>query len=276
MIEIPEAIHLAEQLNQTVRGKRIARTEAAHSPHKFAWYQGSPQRYPELLNGKTIGEARGFGTQVEFTAGGARVAVSEGAAWHYHADHSDIPAKHQLLLEFGDGSALSLTVRMYGGILCFREGEAENPYYLAARDALSPLSADFNWVTFQKMLTSPEMGKLSAKAFLATEQRVPGLGNGCLQDILYNAGIHPKRRMGTLNEKERKELFQSVKTTLAEMTTRGGRDTEPDLFGNPGGYHSLCSKNTVGLPCGRCGSPISKEAYMGGSVYFCPVCQPLL
>ncbi|NPV42092.1 MAG: endonuclease VIII [Anaerolineae bacterium] len=276
MIEIPEAIHLAEQLNQTVRGKGIARAVAAQNPHKFAWYQGDPQAYPALLTGRMVGEARGFGTTVEFRAGDALVAVSEGATWHYHADRSDIPAKHQLLLEFGDGSALSLTVRMYGGILCFREGEAENPYYLAARDALSPLSDDFNWDTFQKLLVSPEIGKLSAKAFLATEQRIPGLGNGCLQDILYNAKIHPKRKMGTLDEKQREVLYQSMKSTLAEMTARGGRDTEPDLFGNPGGYHSLCSKNTVGQPCGRCGSLISKEAYMGGSVYFCPVCQPLL
>lgn len=276
MIEIPEAIHLAEQLNQTVRGKRIARAEAAHSPHKFAWYQGSPQRYPELLNGKTIGEARGFGTQVEFAAGEARVAVSEGATLHFHPDRSSLPAKHQLLLEFTDGSVLCLTVRMYGGILCFLPGEQVILHYEQARDALSPLGAAFDWDYFSGLLAPQEMDKLSAKAFLATEQRIPGLGNGCLQDILYNAGIHPKRRMGTLNEKERKELFHSVKTTLAEMTARGGRDTEPDLFGNPGGYHSLCSKNTVGQPCGRCGSLISKEAYMGGSVYFCPVCQPLI
>lgn|GEM_PF-2077218 len=30
------------------------------------------------------------------------------------------------------------------------------------------------------------------KAFLATEQRIPGLGNGVLQDILWTARIHPK------------------------------------------------------------------------------------
>ncbi len=275
MIEIPEAIHLAEQLNQTVRGKVIARAEAAHSPHKFAWYQGNPQRYPELLNGKTIRDARGFGTQVEFMAGEARVAVSEGATLHFHPDLTDIPAKHQLLLEFGDGSALSLTVRMYGGILCFLPGEKVILHYEQARGAVSPLSAAFDWDYFSSLLAPQEMAKLSAKAFLATEQRIPGLGNGCLQDILYRAGVHPKRRMGTLNEKERQELFQSVKTTLAEMTKQGGRDTEPDLFGNPGGYRSLCSKNTAGQPCTVCGSPIVKEAYMGGSVYYCPTCQPV-
>ncbi|MFO7935831.1 MAG: zinc finger domain-containing protein [Bacteroidales bacterium] len=27
--------------------------------------------------------------------------------------------------------------------------------------------------------------------------------------------------------------------------------------------------------CPNCGDAIVKEAYMGGAVYFCPVCQPL-
>jgi len=32
----------------------------------------------------------------------------------------------------------------------------------------------------------------SIKAFLATEQRFLGLGNGVLQDILFNAKVHPQ------------------------------------------------------------------------------------
>jgi len=275
MIEIPEGITLAAQLNQTVRGKVIARAAAAQSPHKFAWYQGDPGRYPQLLNGQVVGEACGFGTTVEFQAGDAFVAVSEGATWHYHPDPSGIPAKHQLLLEFIDGSALSLTVRMYGGIFCFKSSEMDNPYYHLSKNALSPLSDAFDWAYFQSLLAPEAINKLSAKAFLATEQRIPGLGNGCLQDILYHAGVHPKRKMAALGDKERQAMFQAVKSTVAEMTAQGGRDTEPDLFGNPGGYVSRCSKFTVSQPCGRCATPIVKEAYMGGSVYYCPVCQPL-
>ena len=58
------------------------------------------------------------------------------------------------------------------------------------------------------------------------------------------------------------------------MTELGGRDTEKDLFGAFGGYKTRMSKNTVGLPCLKCGEAIVKEHYLGGSVYFCPSCQP--
>jgi formamidopyrimidine-DNA glycosylase len=60
LIELPEAMNLAIQLNKSVKGKEIASTVAAHSPHKFAWYHGDPKKYGDLLLGKTIGEAAGW------------------------------------------------------------------------------------------------------------------------------------------------------------------------------------------------------------------------
>jgi len=59
------------------------------------------------------------------------------------------------------------------------------------------------------------------------------------------------------------------------MALKGGRDTEKDLFGKPGGYRTKASKLTVGTPCDECGCLISKEAYMGGSIYYCSQCQKL-
>jgi len=124
-------------------------------------------------------------------------------------------------------------------------------------------------------LSPEEVQKLSAKAFLATEQRIPGLGNGVLQDILYAAKIHPKRQIGTLTDAEKETLLQSVKSTLKEMTLQGGRDTTKDLFGRPGGYSTRLSQATLEKPCPVCGGTIVKQAYMGGSIYFCEGCQKM-
>jgi formamidopyrimidine-DNA glycosylase len=38
---------------------------------------------------------------------------------------------------------------------------------------------------------------------------------------------------------------------------------------------TLLSENTMNQPCLVCGDRVKKEAYLGGSVYFCPTCQPL-
>ena len=48
------------------------------------------------------------------------------------------------------------------------------------------------------------------------------------------------------------------------MATQGGRDIELDLFGCPGGYKTILSKNTANKPCPVCSTLIKKEIYLGG------------
>ncbi len=124
--------------------------------------------------------------------------------------------------------------------------------------------------SFEKLFKEAKKS-LSAKALLATEQRIPGVGNGVVQDILFNARIHPKRKVATLSEKEKSKLFHSLKDMLRAMTEAGGRDTQTDFFGNKGKYRTILSSNTWKEPCPVCGGTIIKEAYMGGSIYYCPV-----
>ena len=274
VIELPEAAVLAEQVNETVVGKKIKNVIAAHTPHKLAWYFGDPQEYKSLLTGKVISEAASYGGQVEITADKAKLLFSDGVNLRYCKRGDKRPDKHQLLLEFDDASYMVGWVQMYGGLSAFPEGENDNKYYLIAKEKPSPLSDDFDEIYF-KSLFYEGAAKLSLKAFLATEQRIPGLGNGVLQDILFNAKMHPKKKVGTLSAADKQILFDSVKNTLLEMTARGGRDTENDLSGKPGEYKTKLSKNTVGQPCPICGTLIQKEAYLGGSIYYCIECQSI-
>jgi formamidopyrimidine-DNA glycosylase len=232
-----------------------------------------PKDYDTLLCGKTIGAAAVYGALVEIQANDARLLFGDGVALRFHPQGEKRPQKHQLLIEFLDGSAISGSVQMYGGLWCFKEGEYHNHYYEVAKTKPSPLSEEFDWAYFNNLIATSDIQKLSAKAFLATEQRIPGLGNGVLQDILYIAKIHPKRRVEELTGDERKSLYHSVKSTLKEMAAQGGRNTEKDIFGNPGGYITRLSKNTIGKPCPVCGGMITKQPYMGGSIYFCAKCQ---
>lgn len=275
MLEIPEATVLAGQINDILAGKRIAGVIIAHSPHKFAWYSGESEDYQRLLLGQTIDGAVARGGLVEIKAGRARLLFGDGVNLRFHPKGGKRPARHQLLIDFGDGSALSASVQMYGGLWCFPDGEFDNPYYLAAVWKPSPLEIGFDRSYFLTLLDGPESDKLSAKAWLATGQRIPGLGNGVLQDILYNARIHPKRKIGSLTGDEKEALFEAVKDTLAEMVAQGGRDTEKDLLGQAGGYKTKASKLTVGGTCPVCKGTIRKETYLGGSIYYCDGCQKI-
>lgn len=275
MLELPECTTVARQFEKTAKGKTIEKVVAAQSPHAFAWYNGDPKKYGALLAGQTIAKIRSSGGYVELFTEAAQIIFGEGVNIRFHEGEETLPAKHQLLLRFAGGGAIVCTVQMYGAMFASPAGAFDNPYYAAALEKPSPLGKGFSQRYFLDMARETP-AKLSLKAFLATEQRIPGLGNGCLQDILFRAGMNPQTKLQYLDKAALKRLYGSVTTTLTEMAKKGGRDTEKDLFGKPGGYPTILSNKTASQPCPVCGSGIEKKAYLGGKIYFCPICQPAI
>jgi formamidopyrimidine-DNA glycosylase len=274
MLEIPESRTISLQANETLVNKKIAEVITATSPHKFAFYSGDPATYTKLLVGKYIKAVKGHGMFVDlYCEDNTCITIGEGTNMKYYSPSEQRPGKHQLLIIFDDSSFVAYTVAMYGGIWAYR-GIFDNPYYQGSLSSISPLDDTFDETYFNDILKNTTKD-ISAKALLATEQRIPGLGNGVLQDILFNAGIHPKRKKSAITDFKKADLFHSLKVTLNKMTDMGGRDTEKDLFGRIGGYKTILSKNTLKNPCPNCGNTIVKEAYLGGAVYFCPTCQKL-
>jgi formamidopyrimidine-DNA glycosylase len=274
MLEIPESKTISLQAGNTLTGKRITEVFNATSHHKFAWFQGDPAGYGKLLAGRQVKSAKGHGMYVDIHCDeNICITIGEGSSMRYYSPSEQHPEKYQLLIVFDDGCFVTCTVAMYGGIWVYK-GRFDNKYHQLSLNSTSPLDDAFNEVYFDNIIKSSAKD-ISVKALLATEQRIPGIGNGVLQDILFNAGIHPKRRKSSLTDSDKDDLFNSLKVTLKNMTDLGGRDTEKDFFGNSGGYKTILSKNTVQEPCPGCGDLIVKEAYLGGAVYFCPTCQKL-
>ena len=272
MLEIPESLNIAGQLNKTVKGKRIAEAEAGHTRHGFVWYEGEPAEYGPKMEGKILGEAHGIGSMVEIEIEDYSLILGDGANLRYYPEGSRVPDKYQLRISFEDGSFLICTVQMYAGIFLVRPREYNNSYYLVAKEKPMPCTEEFDYEYFT-YLREEAAGTLSVKAFLATQQRIPGLGNGVLQDILLEAGMHPKRKINTLREADWKKVYESVTGILQQMIDGGGRDTEKNLFGEPGRYRTRLSKKTYGGPCPYCGNAFHKMSYLGGTVYYCPECQ---
>lgn len=274
MLEIPESQTITRQLNEKVKGKIIKSVAANTSPHGFAFYNGDPALYNSLLAGFSIDGAEALAGQVEMRADNRRILFNDGVNIRYFEEGDPLPMKHQMHIQFEDGASIVCTVQMYGALWAFIDGTNDNPYYLVAKEKPSPLTEAFDEAYFQNLMSSVKQN-LSAKAFLATEQRIPGLGNGVLQDILFRSKIHPKRKLESLADPEKADMFRSVKETLREMTLQGGRNTEKDLFGKNGGYQTKLSNKTLNHPCPICGGTIIKQAYLGGNIYFCPNCQPI-
>ena len=277
MIELPEAVTIAGQINAALSGKRIVEGNRGTSPHKFAFYTRTAEDYEAILPGKTIlsAESNGSLILVHLDSGYTLVLGSGGERILYHRRLTDLPAKRQLSLVFDDGSALSVSIQGWGFVQLLETEEIARHAYINSTKP-SPLSGAFTGGYFEALFSELEPGDpRSVKYFLISKPAVLGFGNGCLQDTLWNAGIHPRRHAVSLMVAEREALYGAIRSTLAQITSAGGRDGDLDLFGCPGGYKRILHSKTAGQPCPACGEPIEKEAYLGGAVYFCPKCQVL-
>ncbi len=270
MLEFPEIINIAEQIKKYVQGKRILHVLPPTKPHKFCWFAGEPEDYDTALCGAVVQSAEGFGSYAEMAFdNGKKLCFNDGINIRL-TDRDKVPQNYQLLMEFDDATAMVFTVAMYGSII-LHDGDFDNRYYLKSKTAVSPFSEEFA-LCYQNLLNSAK-ATLSVKAFLATEQRFPGIGNGVLQDILLAAGVHPKQKIGTLSKGEQDKLLSCIVSVLHSMTDKGGRDTEKNIFGQAGGYQTKLSKNTYSSGCVQCGGEIIKESYLGGTIYYCKSCQ---
>ena len=272
MLEIPEATTIARQLIVEVSGRSVTRALAGRVPHGYVFWSRSPADYGRILPGLPIDDAVAYGGIVEIQLDNWRLAFSEGARLRWIPPGSPLPQRDQLQLELDDGSALVCTVDVAAVISLTQEGRNDDPRYLAALAAVSPLTDAFT-VEHLSRLMAAVPGRLSVMELLTMQQRIPGFGSGCLSDVAFLAEIHPRRRIDTLTPGELPELHRLLVETVRQMTASGGRDTQFDLYGNPGGYRTLLSAKTHATPCPRCGVVITRKVFHGETVYACPGCQ---
>jgi formamidopyrimidine-DNA glycosylase len=277
MIELPEATTIARQMNAELTGKRIADGNRGNSPHKFAFYNRPAEEYAAILPNKTIGAASINGPLILLAVDPGYTVILGGGGERivYHRGSASLPKKYQLFLHFTDDTYLTVTVQGWGSAFLWDTADLNKHHFINLRNP-SPISEAFTLDYFYGLFAdlAPDDSR-SVKYFMISKPGVLGVGNGCLQDILWRAKLHPRRRAVSLDKAEQQALYTAIRTTLPKMVEGGGRDGDYDLFDHPGGYQRILYSKAVGGPCPECGTPIEKAAYLGGAVYYCTKCQPL-
>jgi formamidopyrimidine-DNA glycosylase len=278
MIEMPEATTIVAQMNQTLTGKTIKRFKRGNKTHKFLWLNRPDEEYETILPGLTVTGASSFGRSIYLFLGEYMLWWSDtGGKLLYHEPGVKLPKNYHLGWEFEDDSALTFAMQMWGGVKLLDKSEFdEKPN---EETGVQPLSDEFTLSRFNQMLDEyPEKTSKGIKGFLVatgyvTSNHIAGLGNAIVQDILFQAGISPKRKVMNISPDERKTLFDAINATVAEAIKLGGRYDEVDHFGNKGRYIRLMDSKTKDTPCINCGTDIRKISYLGGACYICPRCQ---
>jgi len=275
MFDLPEMKTLASQMRAALPGRHIASVEIAEQRPQWLWLTHPPEEYVRRMVGATIGPATADGHWLRLPLEPAQALLlgDFGGRVLLNPPGAKLPKWH-LRLGLDDGSALTITVQGWGyvALLSPEEEAAFQPYQ---HRGISPLDPRFTREHLAHLLSTREdYVRKPIKSFLVHDPNVGGIGNGMLQDILYRAQLHPRHRVCDLSEDDVARLHAALRETMALAVDQGGRDTERDLHGQPGGYTPLMDRRATGTPCPRCSAPIEKISLLGGSCYLCPACQP--
>lgn len=108
------------------------------------------------------------------------------------------------------------------------------------------------------------------------DQRVMGgVGNVYKSEVLFLCGVHPERRVSSLDRPTIEALVDRARDLLARNVAAGAPNARITT-GSSDPSAALWVYGRGGRPCRQCGTPILRRL-MGRDVrstYWCPICQP--
>ena len=124
----------------------------------------------------------------------------------------------------------------------------------------------------QEFSTRAKAKRSEIRNLLQDQTFVSGIGNAYADEILWDAKLHPKRRIGSLSPDEMARFFLSFRSVI----TNGLRQVEaamPSELGKKPRDH-LQVRGRAGRACPRCGTTLMRRRKGLDDVDLCPKCQP--
>jgi len=180
---------------------------------------------------------------------------------YYFEKPDEDPSYNRLLIRFETNGFLAyVNQRMFGWV-----GITPSPDELIEQKGLGPSALDpkLNRRLFRKIF-SGRKGEI--KPALMDQGLIAGIGNIYSDEILFQARIHPKRKVGDLREAELGKIFNKTREVLRTAVDRNAR--VDDL---PPGY--LFRSRRKGAACPVCGTRLQTMKVGGRTSCFCSKCQ---
>lgn len=163
-----------------------------------------------------------------------------------YASRADRPAWDRFIVRFDDDGALRMQdPRRLGGVsLDPDEGR---------------LGTDAATVTASGLRLALGTSRAPLKARLLDQARLAGVGNLIADEVLWRAGLDPRRPAGALSDAETRRLHRHLRAAVRELTARGGSHTgDLRVHRAPGGR------------CPRDGAELRRDTVGGRTTWWCP------
>jgi formamidopyrimidine-DNA glycosylase len=276
-VELPEALILAEQMNEELKGKRVAACQLRDTDRmqRIGFINKDLTDFDRLVGGGIESAvSRGNTILVKLDNGMNLIITPEyGGRIFYHSDADAAPEKYHLRVDFTDGATLTVRLTSMGVIRAAGDSELGESYVYRRdfSEKASPIEEAFTAEEFSELISG--RNRQLKQVLVGKDAVLVGLSNSAFQDVIYRAGLHPKRKASELSSDERRSLYDAIRLVMEERIRLGGKDRFQDFHGRRGGYTPAMGPNMKGHDCPACGTPIERISHGGGQVYLCPSCQ---
>lgn len=177
----------------------------------------------------------------------------------YRGRQDQEPKHLRMRIDFSNGNYLGFINQRLFGRVSITDSIAE--YLRQNTIGTDALSLDFD--AFNTALSG---SKSAVKTALMNQKHIAGIGNIYADEILFQAGISPKKKAVELTEEEKHLLFDHLHSVL-----RTAIDRDADSASFPSTF--VIPHRKVGNNCPVCSTPLKKINISGRGTFFCPSCQ---
>jgi formamidopyrimidine-DNA glycosylase len=274
MPELPDLVYIEKELRPLVVNNEIT---GAGVWEPIVLRMGVPGSFADVLRGKQIRDLRRHGPFLVFALPPLEMIVHFMLAGFFRADEREVDKKqalrrmgreHCFSLQFGERQALHyFDSRRMGKIYVVEAGATATipGYDTQGVDLLSP---EFTPQLFRERIRGR---RHQVRVFLMDQSILSAVGNAYADEILFEAGIHPKTRCDQLELQQIDRLYRSVVSVLRwaiQKVEEADRGIDAKVRDH------LRVRNRRGDPCPACGTTIRRTGVLGYDSFFCPRCQP--
>jgi formamidopyrimidine-DNA glycosylase len=279
--ELPEVEVVRRGLEAHVLDRPISSVEVLH-PRPVRRHVAGATDFAARLTGRSFTAARRRGkylwlplAPLDQDAGGDSLLAHLGMSGQMLVQPHGADDERHLRVRFDLGSLELRFVdqRMFGG-LSYAPGGADLPAELAhiARDPLDPQFDDADFLRRARRSAS------GIKRILLNQSVISGVGNIYADEALWLARLHGERPGNKLKVTDVERVLAGARAVMLAALGQGGTSFDAlyvNVNGESGYFdRSLEVYGQEGLPCSRCGTPISRVHFMNRSSFFCASCQP--
>jgi len=278
MPELPEVETVVNQLEPLLKGQEIV-SVAVHDKARIKLPRGS-------IPGQKIKQVIRVGKEIVLPLSGGKflsfhLRMTGRLLWNsslktpsglLHQESSALEQKHlRLEMKLKKNGKISdlkfFDVRKFGTV------KLVSDISQLGTGGVEPLGEDFTLSTLQSLIGKSSQ---SLRNFLMRQDKIVGLGNIYVCEILFSSGLHPERTVDSLTTDELSAIKKDTQRILKRAIKNCGTTFSDfqQTTGETGSYQKyLKVYGREGEPCSRCETEIVREKTGGRSSFYCPGCQ---